>query len=351
MRAAARHRRARAWRLREKPQSRSRRRRRQVTRPAAAKAQKVLAMVRPLLRWRYLRWLLVVLVPLLLINLSVSFFGRCWVFPLSPSFLRPKLRALALYAAHRPRCLGVPHPPLAPLAGVIERRHHLPKGLLAAVIEVESSGRVHRISPAGAMGPAQLAPSTARLLGVVDPFDPEESLDGAARYLAQQWRAFHDLRLTAAAYNAGPGAIVRRQIPHNGETEIYVERVMRALARLAPPRPIRAPASASGHATPPHDATAVRESTPPHDATPVRESTPPHDATPAPGSTPRHEATRARASAPAHGTTPARGSSRSPSPAGLPPARKPPPSRPRPDPRPGRSPVRDKGHRDLTEAS
>lgn len=297
-----------------------------MTRPGTARAQKALALMRPFLRWRYLRWVLVALLPLLLINLSVSFFGRSWVFPLSPSFLRSKVRALALYAAHRPRCLGLPHPPLAPLAGLIERRHHLPKGLLAAVVEVESSGRVHRISPAGAMGPAQLAPSTARLLGVVDPFDPEESLDGAARYLAQQWHAFHDLRLTAAAYNAGPGAIVRRQIPHNGETEVYVERVMRALARLAPPRPVRAPASAPAHTTPPHDATPARDSTPPHDATPARDSAPPHDATPARG---------------APHSTPARSH----------PLRKATPSHAAPARPPARSPARDKGHRDLTEAS
>lgn len=191
------------------------------------------------LSWRRARWLLLALTPLLALNLSVAFFGRCWVFPLSVSFLGPKVKALAHYAVHRPRCLGLPHPELGPIAAFMERRHHLPRGLLAAVVEVESGGRVHRISRAGAMGPAQLSPATARILRVADPFDPEESLDGAARYLAQQWRAFRDIRLTAAAYNAGPGAIVHRQIPHNGETELYVEKVTRALARLAPPPPPR----------------------------------------------------------------------------------------------------------------
>jgi soluble lytic murein transglycosylase-like protein len=90
------------------------------------------------------------------------------------------------------------------------------------------------------MGPLQLIPPTARGLGVSDPFDPEESLDGAARYLEKQMATFHSIRLAAAAYNAGPGSIVGHAIPHNGQTEIYVARVMMALqaerrARCAPP--------------------------------------------------------------------------------------------------------------------
>jgi soluble lytic murein transglycosylase-like protein len=64
---------------------------------------------------------------------------------------------------------------------------------------------------------------------VNDPFDPEESLDGAARYLRAQLESFHRVRLAAAAYNAGPGAIVGHAVPQNGQTEIYVDRVMRAL--------------------------------------------------------------------------------------------------------------------------
>jgi soluble lytic murein transglycosylase-like protein len=113
--------------------------------------------------------------------------------------------------------------------------------LLGAIVQVESGGQPHRISSAGAMGPMQLIPPTARALGVSDPFDPEESVDGAARYLHEQLATFHSVRLAAAAYNAGPGAIVGHRIPQNGQTEIYVDRVMRALAaerhaRCAPKR-------------------------------------------------------------------------------------------------------------------
>lgn len=172
------------------------------------------------------------MLPICLLNLSVAFVGHSSIFPLSPFFLRAKGAALARYVAHIPRCVWSAHPPVVPPETVsrAERHHRLPRGFLAAVVEVESNGRVHRISPAGAMGPGQLLSTTARLLGVGDPFDPADNVDGAARYLAAQLGTFHDLRLAAAAYNAGPGAIVHRAVPQNGQTEIYVARVMRAYA-------------------------------------------------------------------------------------------------------------------------
>jgi hypothetical protein len=190
-------------------------------------------------RWRVwawrARWSLIVVGPLVLLNLLVAFCGHSAVFPLSPVFLRPKAIALGRYTLHRAHCLGTGHPPLAPLIHQAEVKHRLPRGLLVAVVEVESNGRVHRISPAGAMGPAQLTHGTARALGVDDPFDSAQNLDGAARYLATQLAHFHDVRLAAAAYNAGPGSIVARTVPRNGETEIYVERVMRIYRRIHPP--------------------------------------------------------------------------------------------------------------------
>jgi soluble lytic murein transglycosylase-like protein len=56
------------------------------------------------------------------------------------------------------------------------------------------------------MGPGQLTPSTAKLLGVSEPFDPAQAIDGSGRYLATQLVTFHDVRLAVAAYNAGPGS-------------------------------------------------------------------------------------------------------------------------------------------------
>lgn len=174
------------------------------------------------------------LAPLVALNLGVAWLGDTRVSPLSVSFLRDKAHALGRYVAHRPSCLLSGHPPLAPLITAAERRHRLPPGLLQALIQVESEARVHRISPAGAMGPGQLMPGTARMLRVEDPFDPEPAIDGSARYLAEQLRRFRDVKLALAAYNAGPGS-VKGRVPRNGETEFYVEKVLAAYARTRPP--------------------------------------------------------------------------------------------------------------------
>lgn len=173
----------------------------------------------------------VLLAPLVALNLTVAFVGSTVVFPLSPLHLRDKLRALSAYAAHRPRCLVEAHPALGPMVARAEAQHRLPRGLLAAVVQVESNGRVHRISPAGAMGPAQITAGTAAMLDLSDPFDPRTSLDAAARYLSMHLRRFHDVRLAVAAYNAGPGAIANGVVPRNGETEFYVRKVMALLPR------------------------------------------------------------------------------------------------------------------------
>ena len=188
---------------------------------------------------RWWRWTLLFLVPICLVNLAVAWVGQCAVFPLSPFHLRYKPQALWAYAWHRPHCVFVDDVSLAPpLLARVEQRYQLPCGLLGAIVRVESGGKPHRISSAGAMGPLQLIPPTAKALGVSDPFDPEESLDGAARYLHTQLAAFHRVRLAAAAYNAGPGAIVGHAVPQNGQTE-NLRRPRDAGARGRAPRALR----------------------------------------------------------------------------------------------------------------
>lgn len=184
--------------------------------------------------WKLKAWqqaTLLVCVPVLAINLAVGFFGNSAVFPLSPFFLPEKWRALVLYGKHRPLCLLTGHDDLQTLAAAAEKKHHLPKGLMRAIVAVESSNRAHRISFAGAMGPAQLMPGTALMLGVDDPYDPQQAIDAGARYLAQQLERTHGrVDLAVASYNAGPGA-VHGSVPRNGETEFYVAKVMNELRR------------------------------------------------------------------------------------------------------------------------
>lgn len=98
--------------------------------------------------------------------------------------------------------------------------------LFASVVWAESGFTPDAVSPAGAIGLAQLMPGTADSLGV-DPWDPAENLAGGARYLATNVRRFGSVDLGLAAYNAGPGAVLTANgIPDNPETQAYVARVL-----------------------------------------------------------------------------------------------------------------------------
>jgi hypothetical protein len=99
--------------------------------------------------------------------------------------------------------------------------------LLSAVARAESGLRPDAVSPAGAQGLMQLMPATAAGLGV-NPLDPTEAVDGAARLLASHLQRYDgSTELALAAYNAGPGAVARYGgVPPYGETQTYVRRVL-----------------------------------------------------------------------------------------------------------------------------
>jgi hypothetical protein len=110
------------------------------------------------------------------------------------------------------------------------RKYNLSTGLLKGVIRAESNFQVKAVSHAGAQGLMQLMPGTAKELGVKNPFDIEQNIDGGARYLRKMLDNFGgDIEVALAAYNAGPGAVERYggQIPPYQETEQYVERVLK----------------------------------------------------------------------------------------------------------------------------
>jgi len=107
------------------------------------------------------------------------------------------------------------------------RSHNVDPALYDALIQTESDYNPMCRSGAGAMGLSQLMPETARSLGVTDPFDPMQSLNGGAAYLRQMLDKFGSVESALAAYNAGPGAVERAGgVPSYPETQSYVKKIM-----------------------------------------------------------------------------------------------------------------------------
>lgn len=117
--------------------------------------------------------------------------------------------------------------PYLRLAQNAAQRYDVPVSIFLALVQRESGWRQEAVSPKGAIGLGQLMPQTAKELGV-DPYDPAQNLDGAARYLSQQYRTFGSWRLALAAYNAGPGAVLRyNDVPPFEETQNYVAAILK----------------------------------------------------------------------------------------------------------------------------
>jgi len=101
--------------------------------------------------------------------------------------------------------------------------------LIKAIIKTESNFDQFAVSAKGAQGLMQLMPETARDLQVDNPFDAYQNIAGGARYLRTLLDTFAgDLKLSLAAYNAGPGCVTRHGgIPNFPETVAYVRKVLR----------------------------------------------------------------------------------------------------------------------------
>jgi len=144
-------------------------------------------------------------------------------------------------AAARPGPLrvSVPPPRNAPEAIVrfvelVAPEYQLDPALVLAIIATESNFDPQALSPKNAQGLMQLIPGTAARFGVRDAFDPTQNIRGGMAYL--RWLLAHfegDIRLVAAAYNAGEGNVERYLgVPPFAETRMYVYKIVRALGGI-----------------------------------------------------------------------------------------------------------------------
>ena len=118
--------------------------------------------------------------------------------------------------------------PFGQLIAAKAERYGVDPLLVASMIRAESSFDPDAVSVMGALGLMQVLPTTAELYSDGDPLDPAVNVDIGTRYIRTLLRQFDgDIALALAAYNAGPGNVLRYQgVPPFRETRTYVERVM-----------------------------------------------------------------------------------------------------------------------------
>lgn len=121
---------------------------------------------------------------------------------------------------------------IMPLINQLSPRYGLDPKLVAAVVQQESGFSSTATSSSGAMGLMQLMPSTAKMLGVSNAYNPVSNLEGGMQYLSGLLNRFNgDTSLALAAYNAGPEAVDTYQgIPPFTQTENYVSSILHHLS-------------------------------------------------------------------------------------------------------------------------
>lgn len=130
------------------------------------------------------------------------------------------------------KTFGKKHPQEPPFHQIILQaadRHQVDPALIRAIIFAESGYNPKAVSNKGAKGLMQLMPRTAQALGVKDPFNPKDNINGGVYYFKQLLCKFNGkIDLALAAYNAGRRNVIRHQgIPPFPATKKYIKKVVK----------------------------------------------------------------------------------------------------------------------------
>jgi soluble lytic murein transglycosylase-like protein len=130
-------------------------------------------------------------------------------------------------------CEPTPDAVVSPLIDGAAKAQGIEAKVVRAVIEQESGFRACSVSAKGAEGLMQLMPQTVTELGIADPFDPKQNIEGGAKFLKQLLDLFKgDLPKALGAYNAGASAVTEAGgIPDIPETRTYVDAILKKLGR------------------------------------------------------------------------------------------------------------------------
>ena len=110
-------------------------------------------------------------------------------------------------------------------------KYNIDSELIRAMIQVESGWNTEAVSNKGAQGLMQLMPRTAAMLGVTDPFDPAQNIEGGVRYISDLTDKYRgDIEKALAAYNAGPARVDSGSIPEVSRR--YVKNIMTIYRKL-----------------------------------------------------------------------------------------------------------------------
>ncbi|MFZ0737978.1 MAG: lytic transglycosylase domain-containing protein [Candidatus Acidiferrales bacterium] len=136
------------------------------------------------------------------------------------------------------RAIPVPAGSSAAFANLIRaaaQKHGVDEKLIASIIAAESNFNPRAASRKNARGLMQLLPSTAARYSVANILDPAQNIDAGTRYLKELLQQYHgDLKLTLAAYNAGPDVVAKYGgVPPFPETRAYVRRVTSKYAKAS----------------------------------------------------------------------------------------------------------------------